>query len=44
MSSNQESIDKPDEDRRRLQRNKNGEEEPAATPIEESEYIRRYIF
>lgn len=35
MSSNQESIDKPDEDRRRLQRNKNGNEDPAATHIED---------
>jgi hypothetical protein len=35
MSSNQESIDKQDEDRRRLQRNKNGNEDPAATPIED---------
>jgi len=35
MSSNHESVNKSDEDRRKLQRNKNGNEDPAATSVED---------
>jgi hypothetical protein len=35
MSSNQEPVNKSDEDRRKLQRNKNGNEDPAATSVED---------
>lgn len=35
MSGNQESVEESDEDRRKPQRDKNGNEDPAATPLEE---------
>lgn len=35
MSSNHESVNKSDEDRRKLQRNKNGNEDPAAKSVED---------
>jgi hypothetical protein len=35
MSSNHEPVNKSDEDRRKLQRNKNGNEDPAATSVED---------
>ena len=35
MSSNQESVDKPDQNTRKLQTNKNGNENPAATAAED---------
>ena len=35
MSSNQEPINKLEEDKRKLQRNINGNEDPAATPAED---------
>ena len=36
MSSNQEPVNKSDEKRRKLQRNKNGNEDPAATSVEDA--------
>jgi len=35
MSSNQEPINKSDKDKRKLQRNMNDNEDPAATPAED---------
>ena len=35
MSSNHEPVNKSDEGRRKLQRNKNGNEDPAATSVED---------
>jgi hypothetical protein len=35
MSSNHEPVNKSDEDRRKLQRNKNGNEDPAETSVED---------
>ncbi len=35
MSSNQKPINKSEEDKRKLQRNINGNEDPAATPAED---------
>ena len=35
MSSNQKPINKSEEDKRKLQRNINGNEDPAATPTED---------
>jgi hypothetical protein len=35
MSNNHEPVNKSDKDRRKLQRNKNGNEDPAATSVED---------
>ena len=35
MSSNQDSVEESKEDRRKPQRNKNGNEDPAAMPVKD---------